>query len=688
MSAQEQKPLTTEASVVEPTPTPAPAATQVADKVEPEPVVPKAEETAQPAEAAAAPVEEKKEEKKEEKVDEPIYSGALGYKAPGLKNAFRYSKKYFWFGDEAVSVQSLSHYLRGEKTEVAHPTAAWSSQTGKGLLYFVKHADEKATPAGVLNLSEATDLSKDGPVAFFFKLHGHKHSFEAQNLKERNGWFVAVEKAIEEAKATKETVIQSESYKEELAKLSEYSCLFSKTRYAGALISCKPTTLASTTAKEGSTPKKSMDATPKLAEAEAAPAEAAGPARAGSSSSSSSDEQKKKKASKSKSRSASRGKRASIFGGLLGKKDKAEAKVEEKKEEKKEEAEAKKETDAAAPAPAAEASTAVAPTAPVIPPVEGNNAPLEVPKVEETTTPAVAPVVAPASEEPKVEEKKAEEKKVEEKKVEEKPKPAKRASIFGSFVEKLKSPTHEKKEAEVVPPVPAKDTETTTAPKVEEAPAAPVVTPVVPVTETTVEGPKTEETKPETKPAAATPHKEKQHFSFGKFLGGAKEKVRSPSAEKAPELPKAEEPAKTEESAAAIAPAAADPVTAAAPVEPAAEAPKAEAPKAEEPATTTPAATPATTPAKTKRGSIFGNLIRNASKASKAKKEKEPANPPAKVEEAAEPKEETAAPVEEKKEETAAAPVAAEPAAVGDVAPEAAQVGQAPKSTPQVSASA
>ena len=32
--------------------------------------------------AVAAPVEEKKEE---EKVVEPIYSGALGYKAPGLK---------------------------------------------------------------------------------------------------------------------------------------------------------------------------------------------------------------------------------------------------------------------------------------------------------------------------------------------------------------------------------------------------------------------------------------------------------------------------------------------------------------------------------------------------------------------------------------------------------------------------
>jgi hypothetical protein len=128
--------------------------------------------------------------------------------------------------------------LRGEKAEVANPTAAWSSQTGKGLLYFVKHADTKATPSGVLNLvrtnsrkecvtglsltrfkSEATDLSKDGLANFHLRLHGQKHAFEASTLAERNGWFVAIEKAIEEAKAAKESIVGSESYKEELTKL-------------------------------------------------------------------------------------------------------------------------------------------------------------------------------------------------------------------------------------------------------------------------------------------------------------------------------------------------------------------------------------------------------------------------------------------------------------------------------------
>ena len=79
MSTEEQKPaVTTEAGVVEPTP--APAAVLSSDKPA-EAVEAKAEETAKPVGEAAAPVEEKKEEKP----IEPIYSGALGYKAPGLK---------------------------------------------------------------------------------------------------------------------------------------------------------------------------------------------------------------------------------------------------------------------------------------------------------------------------------------------------------------------------------------------------------------------------------------------------------------------------------------------------------------------------------------------------------------------------------------------------------------------------
>lgn len=304
----------------------------------------------------------------------------------------------------------------------------------------------------------------------------------------------------------------------------------------------------------------------------------------------------------------------------------------------------------------------------------------EIPPVEEKKTEEAAPVV-PA----------------EEKKVEEKPKPTKRASIFGSFVEKLKSPTHEKKEADLVPAVPAKESEAAAeAPKTDEPVSAdaPVLPPVAPVEaaplESTTEALKLDEPK-ETKPAATTPHKESKSFSFGKFLGN-KEKVKSPATEKAPELLKTEEAPKVEETPAVGAPAAVEPTT---------EALKEEA-VATEPTTETAATAPATK--EKKRGSIFGalgskkegegkggfgGLFRAASKAGKPKKEKETTTPAATVEEAVEPKEEKTevAPITE---ETPAVPAATatEPATIGDATPEAVAVGQDSKSTPQVSATA
>lgn len=83
MSAAEvQKPADVpQAGTVEPTPAPAVAADNVVAPAE----APKTEEVPKTETEAAAPVEEKKEAKAEEKVVEPIYSGALGYKAPGLK---------------------------------------------------------------------------------------------------------------------------------------------------------------------------------------------------------------------------------------------------------------------------------------------------------------------------------------------------------------------------------------------------------------------------------------------------------------------------------------------------------------------------------------------------------------------------------------------------------------------------
>ncbi|OCL13253.1 hypothetical protein AOQ84DRAFT_118694 [Glonium stellatum] len=458
--ADEQKPVATETPAVEQTPaiTETPAAEPTAEGAP-------AATTETPAEEGAASADDKIT--KVEKPVEPIYSGALGYKAPGLVSSFRFSKKYFWFGEEPVSTQSLSQYLRGEKPEVAQPTAAWSSQTGKGLLYFVKHADQKATPAGVLNLAEASDLTKDGTIAFHFKLHGHKHAFEASTASERNGWYLATEKAIEEAKAQREEMLASPGYKEQLEKLGKPVALAA----AGA-----------STAKEA-TSKKST---------EVKPADSAAPARTGSSSSEDADGKKKTKA---KSRSLSR-KRGSIFGSLLG--GKKDEKAEEKKEEKKEDA-----TPAGEPSvEATEEATAAVAAAP-IPSIEGPSDETKVAEAPETTEPA-----AEASETPKTA-----------------PKPTKRGSIFGNFASKLRSPTSEKKEADIVPPVPAKDeltTETSAeAPKIEETPAPVVETPEAPK-ETTEETPK-EEAKEEahaTTPTAT--QKSKRGSIFGNLTGSVK----------------------------------------------------------------------------------------------------------------------------------------------------------------------
>jgi hypothetical protein len=54
-------------------------------------------------------------------------------------------------------------------------------------------------------------------------LGGHKHKFDAPNGGERDSWLAAVKKIAEEAKAKKDEILASESYKETLAKFSKYS---------------------------------------------------------------------------------------------------------------------------------------------------------------------------------------------------------------------------------------------------------------------------------------------------------------------------------------------------------------------------------------------------------------------------------------------------------------------------------
>lgn len=150
----------------------------------------------------------------------PVEEGILGYKGPGLLKSFIFQKKFFWFGTEPIESKALTSYLRGEKQqELANKNAAWSASTGKGLLYFSKKATDKATPAGIFNLSEVSDIAEDGTVAFQFSLGGHKHIFEASTLAERDNWVAVLKAKAAEAKELAPTVVESEEYKKAHADL-------------------------------------------------------------------------------------------------------------------------------------------------------------------------------------------------------------------------------------------------------------------------------------------------------------------------------------------------------------------------------------------------------------------------------------------------------------------------------------
>lgn len=66
--------------------------------------------------------------------------------------SFRFVKHFFWFSDHAVEPQHLSGFLRNEKPEIGHHTAAYATQSGKGLMFCAKRVEDKTQPAGILDL--------------------------------------------------------------------------------------------------------------------------------------------------------------------------------------------------------------------------------------------------------------------------------------------------------------------------------------------------------------------------------------------------------------------------------------------------------------------------------------------------------------------------------------------------------
>ncbi|TVY59081.1 hypothetical protein LCER1_G000701 [Lachnellula cervina] len=265
------------------------------------PVVEPVVETVEPTTETEAVAEPAAEEAAAKEPVKPVEEGTLGYKGPGLLKGLIFQKKFFWFGSEPVETKSLTSYLRGEKeAAAANHNAAWASHTGNGLLFFSKKATDKAAPAGLFNLSDVTDLAEEGTTDFHFTSGGHKHTFQAALLAERDNWVSVLKTKIEEAKALVESVKESEEYKKSHSALT------------------KPVVAA----VAATTPKKEAKEEKKEEKAEAKEEKKEEKKEV---------KEEKKEEKTRKSRSASR-KRTSIFGGINfgGKK---EDKVEETSEE-------------------------------------------------------------------------------------------------------------------------------------------------------------------------------------------------------------------------------------------------------------------------------------------------------------------------------------------------------------------
>ena len=273
-------------------------------------------------------------------------------------------------------------------------------------------------------------------------------------------------------------------------------------------------------AAEHSTPKKSTDYRPSE------------DTRGGRTAEAISDEEKKKK----KSRSASRGKRASIFGAILGGKE-GQEKHEEAKITSRRSEDTKGKAKAVEPAEEEQevpivASPEVTASAP-----PGTSEPMEDYKhstylnvATESTAGPAEPVEAKAEDKPVASTEQTEEapKTAAATTAPMPAKPTKRASLFGQFFDRVRTPAHEKKEHEVVPVASSKD-------------GAVVAKPVHEPVATTGDGSTAAATASTDEPAAAkdtitsketkeetAPKKEEKENLLGKFLN--RDRSKSPAA--------------------------------------------------------------------------------------------------------------------------------------------------------------
>jgi Pleckstrin homology domain len=136
-------------------------------------------------------------------------------------SSLTHPQHHFFFGEEPVSSDNFKSLIAKNKADATH-AAAWSAETGKGLLYFVKDAAQKLAPTGVIPLSEADEVAPKGKSGFTFKTGATTHSFKAATPTDRDGWVSAFKEKIAEAKTMKEDVTGSDTYKENVEKWGMY----------------------------------------------------------------------------------------------------------------------------------------------------------------------------------------------------------------------------------------------------------------------------------------------------------------------------------------------------------------------------------------------------------------------------------------------------------------------------------
>lgn len=159
----------------------------------------------------------------------------------------------------------------------------------------------------IFTKSDVSDITNDGPLAFHFTIAGHKHTFEASTIADRDNWVSVLKTKVAEAKELAPAVKEHETYKKSHSTLS-------KPFAAAAAAPKKSTEVKKEEKAEAKEEKKEEKAEKKEEKAEAKEEK----------------KEEKKEVKERKSRSASR-KRTSIFGSIPGfgkKEEKTEAKEE------------------------------------------------------------------------------------------------------------------------------------------------------------------------------------------------------------------------------------------------------------------------------------------------------------------------------------------------------------------------